>query len=476
MKDFTDSQKETQEDSINKEPPQGDTNSNEPEDEYWTNEYTPDKEPQNPGTSGNEGQIETVYSEPSVSPAPPIPEQDPVLTIMRREMKRQKSFLVKVACVFCALALLLGCSGGLAISTLTNSAASSAITESAPVYFNNSTDTTDHSDTTSAAQSSGKASSSLVTATTTTTAKSMADVVASIENSVVAINVTGTATDYFNREYPTEGSGSGVIISTDGIILTNNHVISGGNTITVFLKNGTSYKATVLGSDKQTDLAVLKITASGLTAAKIGDSGKLRVGDTAIAIGNPLGELQGTVTAGIISALSRSIEIDGYTLDLMQTDTAINPGNSGGGLFNSAGELIGLVTAKTSETGIEGLGFVIPINNAIPIANQLMTSGYVTGRPTIGLTTVDITDQRTAAMNGVSWLGTYVYSTASGSPAEAAGLRTADYIVSVDGKTVSSSAEVTAIIKAKSIGDSVKMVIRRSSGEITVTMKVVEEK
>lgn len=464
MKDYNDSQNELQSDNIDEKLPKGNIDPQEHENEFWTEECVPDIDPQDISQTDPEVQIEIAASETSVPLPPTDPEQDPVLVIMRKEIKKQKRLLIKVASVFCALSLLLGCTGGLAISKLTDSSAASDTTQ---VYFNNSTDTAADSD---------SSSSSLASATSTTLTKGLADIVAGIEDSVVAINVTGTTTDYFNREYPTEGSGSGVIISTDGIILTNNHVISGGNSITVFLSDGTSYTATVLGSDEQTDLAVLKITATGLTAAKIGDSSELRVGDTAIAIGNPLGELQGTVTAGIISALSRSIEIDGYTLELMQTDTAINPGNSGGGLFNSAGELIGLVTAKTSETGVEGLGFVIPINNAIPIANQLMTTGYVTGRPTIGLTTVDITDQRTAAMNGVSWLGAYVYETESGSPAAAAGLKTADYIVSVDGKTVSTSDEVSALIKSKSIGDTIKMVIRRSSGEITVTMKVVEEK
>jgi len=220
----------------------------------------------------------------------------------------------------------------------------------------------------------------------------------------------------------------------------------------------------------------LKVEATGLTAATIGDSDKLRVGDTSIAIGNPLGELQGTVTAGIISALSRSITIDGKTLELMQTDTAINPGNSGGGLFNAAGELVGIVTAKTSQTGIEGLGFVIPINNAMPIAKELMTKGYVSGRPTIGLTTVDITDRRTAIMNGVSYLGVYVYDTLPGGPAAAAGLQTADYIVSVDGRKISSSDELNAIVKSKNIGDVITMLIRRNNQELTVQIIVAEEK
>lgn len=305
--------------------------------------------------------------------------------------------------------------------------------------------------------------------------ESFADTIDAIKDSVVAINVYGTAYDYFYREYPTEGAGSGVIISPDGYIVTNNHVVTGGNSITVFLQDGTDYPARVVGSDETGDLAVLKIDAKGLTAAKIGNSSTLRVGDVAIAVGNPLGELQGTVTKGIISALDRELTIDNRTMTLLQTDAAINPGNSGGGLFDSNGTLIGIVCAKSSSGNAEGLGFVIPIDIAKPIFDDLIDYGYVTGRPTLGLTTVDISNNISAWQNGVDWIGVYVSEVTEDGPADAAGIKRVDYIHSVDGKVISSTSELEAAVSAKSVGDRVELEIWRGSSRMTVTVTLGEE-
>lgn len=305
--------------------------------------------------------------------------------------------------------------------------------------------------------------------------ESFADTIDAIKDSVVAINVYGTAYDYFYREYPTEGAGSGVIISPDGYIVTNNHVVTGGNSITVFLQDGTDYPARVVGSDETGDLAVLKIDAKGLTAAKIGNSSTLRVGDVAIAVGNPLGELQGTVTKGIISALDRELTIDNRTMTLLQTDAAINPGNSGGGLFDSNGTLIGIVCAKSSSGNAEGLGFVIPIDIAKPIFDDLIDYGYVTGRPTLGLTTVDISNNISAWQNGVDWIGVYVSEVTEDGPADAAGIKRVDYIHTVDGKVISSTSELEAAVSAKSVGDRVELEIWRGSSRMTVTVTLGEE-
>ena len=183
-----------------------------------------------------------------------------------------------------------------------------------------------------------------------------------------------------------QSSGSGVIISSDGYIVTNNHVIENATKLTVILNTGVEYDGKVVGRDASTDLAVVKIEAQNLTFAQMGNSSSLRVGETAIAIGNPLGqEFAGTTTKGIVSGLNRSVTIDNTTMNLIQTDAAINPGNSGGALVNEYGHLIGINTAKISSSTLEGLGFAIPIDEAKPIIEELITNGYVTGRPVIGI-------------------------------------------------------------------------------------------
>lgn len=193
---------------------------------------------------------------------------------------------------------------------------------------------------------------------------SVAEVVKNVADTVVEITTTNVVTDRFYGQYITSGAGSGVIISENGYIITNHHVIDGARTITVRLTDGSEFSAKLVGSDADTDIAVLKIQATGLSYAVMGSSASLVVGQEVVAIGNPLGSLGGTVTDGIISALDRTVVVDGHKMTLMQTNAAINPGNSGGGLFNRAGELIGIVNAKQADTGIEGLGFAVPIDVA----------------------------------------------------------------------------------------------------------------
>lgn len=299
-----------------------------------------------------------------------------------------------------------------------------------------------------------------------------ADVIDQIADSVVAINVYGVAYDYFNREYPSEGAGSGVIISSDGYILTNCHVISGGTKITVFLRNGDTYDAQLIGQDSEDDLALLKIEETGLTAARFGDSSTVRVGDRTIVIGNPLGELQGSVTTGIVSALERQLLIEDQQMTLMQTDAAINAGNSGGGLFDSNGELIGIVTAKTSQTGVEGLGYFIPINAAKPVLTQLREYGYVTGRPYVGLSTVELLSNFATGFYGVKWQGVYIASIDPGSAADQAGLRAADYLLYIDGVRIESAAQVDAIIESKHVGDVMTVVVYRDNKETAISIEV----
>lgn len=304
---------------------------------------------------------------------------------------------------------------------------------------------------------------------------SVTDIAKTVRNSVVEITTEVVQTGRTMEQYISEGAGSGVILSEDGYIITNNHVIEGASKISVRLCDGTSYSATLIGTDAQTDVAVIKIEAQGLTPAVIGDSDKLEVGELAVAVGNPLGQLGGTVTDGIISALNREIVMDGTTMTLLQTNAAITPGNSGGGLFNAQGELIGIVNAKSSGEDIEGIGFAIPVNTAMEVAQQLKTYGYVKGRVTAGLSLLDVTDVQSAMMYRVNRLGVYVAGVQEGSGAEAAGIREGDCITAVDGTAVSSTSEVKNLLSKHKVGDTVEVTIIRGNQQGTVKLTLQEK-
>ena len=298
-------------------------------------------------------------------------------------------------------------------------------------------------------------------------------VAAATANSVVEITTEGVQTDEFYRQQIVSGAGSGVVISADGYIVTNNHVIENANKITVTMRDGTQYDATLVGTDKKTDIAVIKVKASGLQTAVFGDSSTLKIGEDAIAIGNPLGQLGGTVTNGIISALDREITIDGQAMTLLQTNAAINPGNSGGGLFNEKGELVGIVNAKSGGTNVEGLGFAIPVNTAKPVIDDLIQYGYVQGRIALGFSTVDINDAITAMYYQVSSTGVYISEVEQGSNAESAGFRSGDRIVSIDGTQISSSADITKLVDGHKAGDKVTITVSRGNrqGQATLTLE-----
>ncbi len=309
---------------------------------------------------------------------------------------------------------------------------------------------------------------------------SVSQVVEKVSPSVVEITAEVVSdSGFFSSRTISASAGSGVIISEDGTIVTNNHVIDGANQVTVRLYDGTEYEAEIVGADSKTDLAVLKIDAEGLTAAVIGSSDSLQVGDTAIAVGNPLGELGGTVTNGIISALNREVTVEGETMNLLQTNAAINPGNSGGGLFNSKGELIGIVNAKSSGSDVEGLGFAIPIDTAMPVVEQLISQGYVSGRSKAGVTLVDIQDFSTAMRYGVQYLGVYVYSVEEGSGAEKAGLQKGDCILEADGEQISQVSDFKAVLENHDPGDTISLTVLRDGRaktlELTLDESVPEE-
>jgi len=289
-----------------------------------------------------------------------------------------------------------------------------------------------------------------------------------VKPSVVEITTEETVSSSF-YQYVQSGAGSGVIVSEDGYIITCAHVIeaSSGNGfvsgITVTLTDGTSYAATVVGADSDSDVALLKVEATGLPYAVLGDSDNLTVGETVIAVGNPLGQLGGTVTSGIISALEREVIVEDVTMTLIQVDASINPGNSGGGLFNMNGELIGIVNAKYSESGIEGLGFSIPSNDAWSVCEQLLEYGFVRGKVHIGITMRNVSDARSAYYYyGRQTPGVYVDSATEGYNDKV--LQRGDRIISVNGKEINSYTEIKSIIQASKVGDVLKFTISRAKG------------
>lgn len=304
---------------------------------------------------------------------------------------------------------------------------------------------------------------------TNTGGLSTTDIVNKTADSVVEITTETVTTGSFFQQYVAQGAGSGVIISNDGYILTNNHVIDGANTIKVTLRDSTEYDAKVIGADSQLDVALLKVDAKDLSPATFGDSSTINVGDYAVVIGNPLGQLGGTVTDGIISALDRDVKVDGETMHLMQTNAAINPGNSGGGLFNANGELIGIICAKASSstTEVEGLGFAIPINRVLDILNDLKQYGYVQGRIDLGMTLTDVTS------NTGYEPGVYVKSVNNGSNAQKAGFQSGDLITKVNGTKVTSVSDINAIIDNLNVGDNVKFSVTRGTqtGDLTLTLE-----
>lgn len=296
--------------------------------------------------------------------------------------------------------------------------------------------------------------------------------------SVVEIKTESVASDAWMQQYVTQGAGSGVIITNDGYIVTNNHVIDGAGKITVTTSENKEYEANLVGTDTITDIAVLKIDANKLTPATYGNSDQLSVGSLAVAIGNPLGELGGTVTAGIISALDRQLSIDGKTMTLLQTDSSINPGNSGGGLFNGDGQLVGIVVAKSSGSDIEGLGFAIPINKAADVAQQIMEKGYVSGQPYTGMSYSEASSQSSGfdAFFGGSQGTTNVYiHSVEGNNAKKAGFKSGDMVYAIDGVQVSTFNELSSIITAHKVGDKVTYTIVRNGKTMDINL-ILEEK
>ena len=371
----------------------------------------------------------------AAAPQPPAPREKP-----RRDRRKGAFAAVMAACMVFSLGC--GFGGGYLASRLNSTASSSGASGGQPVFYQ------------SVSNNTNKGS------------LSVAEVAAKAADSVVEINTETVSSSFYGGQRVSQSAGSGVILSADGYIVTNNHVVAGADSITVRTRDGKSYAANLVGTDPDTDLAVLKIEASGLTPAVLGSSGDLVVGETAVAIGNPLGELGGTVTSGIISALSREVTIDNQTMTLLQTNAAINPGNSGGGLFNSNGELVGVVNAKYAKEGVEGLGFAIPINTAKPVIEQLISQGYVSGRVDTGFTPIDLTDEATAMQYRVSRTGVYVYEVTTNTD----GFQSGDLLLSIDGKDIDSMSDYNAALQGRSVGDQLAVVVLRGNRQLSLTL------
>ena len=333
----------------------------------------------------------------------------------------------------------------------------------------------------STADSASGSDSSITAASSSGSSLTTEQVADLVSPSVVVITteqVVYSQWSWYGQNQVESGAGSGVIISSDGYILTCAHVVDGASTITVTIGDK-DYTATLVGEDTTSDIAVIKIDADGLTPATVGNSDSLKVGQSVMAVGNPLGELGGTVTGGMISALNRSVTIQGSssvnTMSLIQMDASVSPGNSGGGLFNMNGELVGIVNAKSSSSDAEGLGFAIPINDAIKVAQELLENGYVTGRPYLGITYLAVEDAQTAAQLGVNAYGVYVVEVVKGGPAEKAGLQAGDRIVSVDGTEIASKDDLGTLMQKLAAGDTLSITIAREGQMQTVNVTLGEK-
>ncbi|MBR1592990.1 MAG: trypsin-like peptidase domain-containing protein [Ruminococcus sp.] len=326
-------------------------------------------------------------------------------------------------------------------------------------------------------------------------AKYLPDIVDEIMPSVVGVSSTFEYTQQYNTwgfmgfQPQTEtkqvtGTGTGIVMTDDGYIITNSHVVydteyNCGKAIdvSILLSDETEHEAKIIAYDIETDLAVLKIDETGLTPAEFGDSNELRVGELVIAVGNPLGfDLFGSVTSGIVSALNRQISINEKNMTLIQTDAAINSGNSGGPLLNSCGQVIGINSAKMSSAygsaSVEGLGFAIPISDAKVIIDDLINNGYVTGRPQIGITTVDVTEAYSRYLNIP--MGVYVQSVQKDSAAEQAGLQIGDVIIDIEGEAVTTAEELNKVKNNYKAGDTITLTVTRAGEDIDIELVLQE--
>ena len=305
------------------------------------------------------------------------------------------------------------------------------------------------------------------------TLMSPAEVYASTVNSVVSINCSAVSTNIFGQQTESASSGSGFIYTADGYIVTNQHVVANASSINVTLYNGDTYPATLVGSDSDYDVAVLKIDAKDLPAVTLGNSTDVNVGDTVMAIGNPLGELTFSMSQGIVSCVNRAINVEGTPFNMIQVDASINPGNSGGPLMNLYGEVVGIVSAKYSsyaDTTVEGLGFAIPINDVQSIISDIMENGSVTDKAYMAITAGTMTQQMAAQYKINATEGVFVYSVEDGGAGDKAGLKLGDVITKLNDTQITSMEDLSAAKKNFKAGDTVTLTVLRDGQEITTQL------
>ena len=374
-------------------------------------------------------EIPASYPDASHSLVPCAPAQNP------RFRKRHPVLLRGAALVLCGC-LLGGGAGAGAVWSLTGTGQQGQNAAAVPVVLNSVT--------------GGKAMSD-------------AEVYAAAVNSVASINTTSQAgINIFGQPVQAASSGSGFILSSDGYILTNYHVVQNASAVEVTTYSGNVFQAQVIGGDPDYDIAVLKVDASGLQSAALGSSDTLRVGDWVLAIGNPLGELTFSMSGGMVSSVNRAINVSGTPFHMIQTDASINPGNSGGPLLNTSGEVVGIVSAKYSSSNgraVEGIGFAIPINDVRALVQDIIDNGYVTNKAYLGVTAGTVNAQM-ARQAGLSQ-GVYLYAVDPNGAAAAAGLRAGDIITRIDGTDIPSMAELSAVKKAYSAGDTAQFTVVR---------------
>ena len=301
-----------------------------------------------------------------------------------------------------------------------------------------------------------------------------AEVYASTVNSVVSINTTSTSgTNIFGQAVETASAGSGFIITQDGYIVTNYHVVKGATSVKVTLYDGSTYDATVIGGDSDYDVAVIKIDATGLSPVTLGNSEDVNVGDTVLAIGNPLGELTFSMSQGIVSCCDRAINVDGTPFNMIQVDASINPGNSGGPLMNLYGEVVGIVSAKYSsysDTTVEGIGFAIPISDVQTIITDIMENGQVTDKAYMAIKAGSMTEQMAAQYNIDVTKGVFVYAVEKGGAGEKAGLQLGDVITKLNDTDITSMSDLSMAKKSYKAGDTVTLTVWRGGQEITLSL------
>ena len=419
------------------------------------NQYNNEPEPQQASAVPDSGSTVPPTEVPPRQPAEPEPPKKKKHHVNGGKVARSAVALV--------LAAVMGFAGGYVGSQMNGSKV--VIQQVAP------SGTSSSSGSDSSITSASASGSSLTT-------EQVADLVSPSVVVITTEQVVYSQWSWYGQSQVESGAGSGVIISSDGYILTCAHVVSGASNITVSIGDK-DYPATLVGEDTTSDIAVVKVDATGLTPATVGNSDNLKVGESVMAVGNPLGELGGTVTSGIVSALNRSVSIQGSssvnTMSLIQMDASVSPGNSGGGLFNMNGELVGIVNAKSSDSDAEGLGFAIPVNDAVKVAQELLENGYVTGRPYLGISYFAVTDAQTAAQLGVNAYGVYIVEVVKGGPADKAGLQAGDRIVSVDGSEVATQSDLGTLMQNHKAGDTIEITVARGGQMQTVTVTLGEK-